>query len=148
MSRTGTVALVVRIESGSPILLDQISDDHEIEILEQSMKVGGSQALEDVYHARDRQFEEEERFGDFVEALITQPFVKQEILEHGVQWLKSKVKIEKYQRQERDATRVIAQYAFQVYSENPGLTDFMLSGPHAQVRIRVLELPASARKSA
>jgi hypothetical protein len=141
MSRTGTVALVVRVEAGSPILLDQISDDHEIEILEHSLHAGGTRALEDVYSERDRQMEEEERFGDFVEALITQPFVKQELLEHGVQWLKAKVKIEKYHRQERDATRVIAQYAFQVYSENPGLTDFMLSGPHAQVRIRILELP-------
>ncbi len=147
MSRTGTVALVVRVEGGCPVLVDQISDDHEIEQLERSIGEGELCALEDVYVARDQQFEEEERFGDFVEALITQPFVKEEILDHGVQWLKSKMRIEEFQRSEREATRVIAQHAFRVYSENPGLTDFLLSGAHAQVRIRILELPRELRRT-
>jgi hypothetical protein len=148
MSRTGTVALVVRRESGCPILVDQISDDDEILQLESSIRGGDCTALEDVYLSRDQRAEEEERFGDFVEALITQPFVKPDVLEHGVQWLRSKLRIEKFQRSEREATRVIAQYAFQVYSENPELTDFLLSGPHAQVRIRILELPVEKKGAA
>jgi len=148
MSRTGTVALVVRRESGCPILVDQISDDEEIHQLEASIRGGDSTALEDVYLARDERAEEEERFGDFVEALITQPFVKPDVLEHGVQWLRSKIKIERFQRSEREATRVIAQYAFQVYSENPELKDFLLSGPSAQVRIRILELPVEKKGAA
>jgi len=148
MSRTGTVALVVRIESGSPILLDQISDDRELEILDRCVKEGSSRALEEVYLQRDRVVEEEEQFGDFVEALITQPYVKPEILEHGVQWLRSKVKIEEFQRQEREATRVIANYAFQVFAENQDLREFMLSGPSAQVQIKVVELPAVFRQAA
>jgi len=148
MNPTGTVALVVRRQAGSPILIEQISDDEEIDLLVESIRGGQPDALEGVYLARDQKAEEEERFGDFVESLITQPFVKPDVLDHGVQWLRSKMKIEDFQQNEREATRVIAQYAFQVYSENPELTDFLLSGPHAQVRIRVIELPVEKRGAA
>jgi hypothetical protein len=83
---------------------------------------------------------EEGEFGDYVEELLSQPFVGTEIQEHGVQWLKSKIRIERYQRTETDAAKVIAEYAMKVVSEDPDKTDFFLAGPNTMVRIRVFPL--------
>ena len=38
---------------------------------------------------------------------------------------------------EVDAAKVIADYAFKIFLESPKMTDFFLSGPSTQVRIRV-----------
>jgi hypothetical protein len=136
MHRFGTVALVIN-GGPDPVLLDQLSDDHEIALLEKAVTQGRLTALDDVYQARAQQKEEEERFGDYVEDLITQPFVRPEIRDHGIQWLKSKIRIEQFQSSEQEASRVIADFAFKLYCENRELTDFLLAGPHAQVRVRV-----------
>jgi len=147
VTRSGTVALIVQKdpETLQTKLVDQISDDREIEVIERAMNDGDSSVMEKIYVARAQQFEEEEKFGDYVEDLITQPFVREEIREHGVQWLKSKLRIEQFKQSEEDASRVIAGFAFQVYLENQELRDFLLAGPTAQVRIRVFVLPGAAK---
>ena len=45
------------------------------------------------------------------------------------------------QRSEKEATTVIAGYAFKLFMENPKRTEFLLAGPAAKVRIRVFTLP-------
>jgi hypothetical protein len=149
-NRTGTVAIVVSYDESqkNPVLVDRISDDREIAALEVALKTGEEAPLEAIYAMRKKQLQEDEDFGDYVEDLLSKPFVRQEVMEHGVQWLKSKIRIEEYQRTEAEATRVIADYAFKVFLEDPERKDFMLAGPAAKVRIRVFTLPKGQLKNA
>jgi hypothetical protein len=140
-SKIGTVALIVRYDGNIPSLVETFSDDREIELFEAALSTGESNPLDSVYEMRARQAKEDEEFGDYVEELLCQPFVKPEIMEHGVQWLKSKMKIEQYQKCELEATKVIAGYAFKLYQEDPQKVDFLLAGPAAKVRVRVFKLP-------
>jgi hypothetical protein len=147
-SKIGTVALIVRLDGDqAPNLVEKFSDDREIAAFETAMKAGDADPLSTVYTMRDRQAKEDEEFGDYVEELLSQPFVRPEIQEHGVQWLKSKIRIEQFQKCEREATQIIADYAFRLFSENPSRTDFFLAGPAAKVRIRIFTLPSVNEES-
>jgi len=142
-TKTGTVALVVRFDGNVPILIESLSEDSEIAILQASVDAEQPEPLQAVYSHRERQRHEDDEFGNYVEELLSQSCVRPEIQEHGVQWLKSKMKIERFVKSEREATQVIAQYAFRVFSESPWRTDFFLAGPSSKVRIRVF--PVSIR---
>ncbi|MGE0615935.1 MAG: hypothetical protein AB7P04_09855 [Bacteriovoracia bacterium] len=142
MKKVGTVALVVNTHGESPVLVEALSDDREIGILEKGMDQGDGNPLALIYDLRERQEKEDEEFGDYVEELLSQPFLKPEIQDQGVQWLRSKIKIEEYQKSESDATRIIASYAYQIYQEDRARKDFTLASPNAKVRIRVFELSA------
>lgn len=146
--RMGTVALIIGMQDKNACLIDILSDDREIEQLAVSLQQGESDPLEAVYSFRDRQTREDDDFGNYVEELLSKPFVRPEIQEHGVNWLKSKIRIEKHQKTETEAAKVIADYAFKVFSENPDKTDFTLAGPHAQVRIRVFILERGVSQAA
>ncbi len=139
-TRVGTVALVVRFDNEAPALIETISDDHEIAVFESAMQSGESDPLAVLHETRARQSKEDEEFGNYVEDLLSQPFVRPEIQEHGLQWLKSKIRIEQFQRCERDAAVVIAGYALKIFQEDPGRTDFFLAGPQAKVRVRIFTL--------
>lgn len=139
-SKAGVVALVVGERLGKKILVDQLSDEQEIALFQAALESGEKKPLELVYSLRSRQKSEEEEFGNYVEELLSQPFVRQEIVDHGVQWLKSKMKIEEYQRCESEATRVIAQYAFKIFEDDPSRVEYMLAGPSAKVKIKVFVL--------
>ncbi|MCC7441897.1 MAG: hypothetical protein IT285_09700 [Bdellovibrionales bacterium] len=145
MSPAGTVALVVRFDQDRPVLLDVFSDDLEVHALERAVTEGQQDPIQAVYQSRVEHEREEEEFGDYVETLITAPGVRPEIREHGVQWLKSKLKIEEYKKHETDASQVIADYAFKLFSQDPTKSDFVLAGPTAEVRVRVYVLNGGAR---
>jgi hypothetical protein len=138
--KIGTVALIIN-PKGDPELLDQFSDDREISILEAAFATQEPDPLSIVYSMRQKQCQEDEEFGDYVEELLSQPFVRPEVQEHGVQWLRSKIRIEEYQKCESQATKVIAEYAFKLFKEDPNRTEFILAGPAAKVRIRVFLVP-------
>lgn len=140
-TKTGTVALVIRFDQNTPVLLDSLSDDSEIATFEAATVSGQGNPLECVYTLRQKQAKEDEDFGNYVEELLSQPFVRPEIQEHAIHWLKSKIKIEQFQKSEREATQVIAAYAYRVFAENPWRKDFYLAGPNAKVRILVLMMP-------
>ena len=142
--KVGTVALIVRSDGTAPTLIETLSDDREIAMLEAALGSGENDPLEPVYSLRARQAKEDQEFGDYVEELLSQPFVRPEIQEHGIQWLKSKIRIEQYQKCEGEATQVIANYAFKLFLENPKRTEFFLAGPAAKVRIRVFMLQGGA----
>jgi hypothetical protein len=155
MKRTGTVALVVakalEDSSCSETLVEALSDDQEIQLFEKIVQSGSADPLQQIYAHREKAKQEDEEFGDYVENLLCQPFLRTEVREHGIQWLKSKMKIEQYQRTESEATRVIANYAYQVYIKDPTRTDFFLASDNAKVRIRVFaldEAQAPMRQSA
>jgi len=142
-----TIALIVSHEQGEPVLADTLTSLEEILELELAMMNRDPEPLKRVLEYRLKQVSEEEEFADFVEGLLSQSFVKPDVQEHAVQWFKSRAKIESYQKAEDDASRVIALYAFQVYRNDPGRTDFLLAGPRAKVRIKVIDLDQSQYRS-
>lgn len=135
-----TIALVVARHRGELVLTDTLTSGEEILELELALLNEDVDPMKRVQDYRIKQSQEEEEFADFVEGLLSQPFVKPEVQEHAVQWFKSRAKIETYQKAEDEASRVIAQYAFQIFSADPSKTDFLLAGPRAKVRVRVIDL--------
>jgi hypothetical protein len=142
--KTATVALVVHYNQDEPTLTTILSDEQEIEIFETAVSEGQPDPMTSLCDFRDRRKKEEEEFGDYVEELLSQPFLRRDIQEHGVQWLRSKIRIEQYQRAELEAARVIADYAYQLYQQNRELRDFFLSGPNTRVRIRIFVVSKAA----
>lgn len=136
--KEATIVLAVEIKKGIPLLLDTISDGHEISILEASLQVGEKDPLSRVYDHRLKQTRDDNEFSDYVENLLAKPFLKEDVQNHGVQWLKSRIRVEKFQKDEDEAAKIIANYAFGIFSEKMDLRDFTLAGPHSQVRVRVL----------
>ena len=130
------------------MLAETLTNLDEIIELERALMNRDPQPLKKVEEYRLKQASEDEEFADFVEGLLSQPFLKPEVQEHAVQWFKSRVKIEGYQRAEDEASRVIAQYAFDIYSADLERTDFLLTGPKAKVRIRVFHLDEKADRKA
>jgi hypothetical protein len=140
-TKAATIALVVKSLAGTtPQIVDVLSDEREISVLETGWQSGEDEALGKVYAYRDDQAREDDEFADYVEDLLSQPFVKPEIQAHGVQWLKSKLRIEEFERNEREAAKIIAEYALTVYRDDPKRRDFLLAGPKAQVRVRIFVL--------
>jgi hypothetical protein len=135
-----TIAIVVTRHGGEPVLTETLTSAEEILELEMALLSQDPEPLKRVQLYREKMKAEDEDFADFVEGVLSQPFVKQDVQEHAVQWFKSRAKIESFQKAEDEASRVIAQYAFQVFSEDPAKTDFLLAGPKARVRIRVIEI--------
>jgi hypothetical protein len=142
-----TIALIVSRNQGEPVLTDTLTSSEEILELELAMMSRDPEPLRRVQEFRSKQSNEEEEFADFVEGLLSQSFVKPDVQEHAVQWFKSRAKIESYQKAEDDASRVIALYAFQVFMKDQGRTDFMLAGPRARVRIKVIDLDQSPHRN-
>src|SRR5689334_20230271 len=120
--RAGTVALVVREKNGDHLLEGSLSDEQEIALVQRAIEEGAADPLTTVSEFRARQEQEDEEFANYVEELLSQPFVRPEIQEHGVQWLRSKIRIEEFQKTEEEATRVIAEYAYQIFQKNPKRT--------------------------
>lgn len=137
MLKEATVALIVRKSGSDPSLVEILSDDREISLYEKLVREGDKDPLVRLREFRQRQLEEDEAFGDYVEELLSQPFLRKDIRDHGVQWLKSKMRIEQYQQTEAEAARVIAEFALKLLREDPQRVDFNLAGPTSQVRVRV-----------
>jgi hypothetical protein len=148
-TKVGTVALVVRyIDENSPVLITALSDDAEIAVLEEALAAGEEDPLNIIHSLRKQQKDEDEKFGDYVEELLSRPFLKPEIQQHGVQWLKSKMRIEAFLRSETEATQVIAHYAFELFQQTPDQKEFYLAGPSAEVRVKIYVLHAAEENGA
>jgi hypothetical protein len=142
--KVAIVALAVRVENGKPVWVDTLSDGQEVQLFEASVLQGQDDPLKTIYDQRIERTVQDEKFSDYVEDLLSSPFVKFEIQEHGVQWMKSKLRIEKYQCEETEAAKIIAEYAFRLYCKDPTRVDFLLAGPTAQVRVRIFVLGDSS----
>ncbi len=144
-----TIALIVTTtHHQKPVLCEALTSADEILELELALMNGDAEPMKRVHAFRSKQNTDDEEFADFVEGLLSQPFVKPDVQEHAVQWFKSRAKIEAYQKAEDNASQVIALYAFEIYQSNPTKTDFFLAGPRAKVRIRVIELKENTQKQA
>ena len=139
-TRIGTVALVVRFEGEQVNLIETLADNQEIELFEAALKEGSKDPMKYIEQHRQRQDAEDETFGDYVEQLLTQPFIKAELREHGINWFYSRMRVERYRRHEQDAAKVIAEYALKVYRDAPDREEFILAGPRAKVQIRIFSV--------
>jgi hypothetical protein len=150
-SKMGTVAVVLADATDTDSWIETFSDDREIRMLEKAIAEGHHFPLQKVYEYRQNVEKEDEEFGDYVENLLSKQFVRHEIQEHGVAWLKSKAKIEQFKDQEQEAAEVIANYALNKYKKDPDLIDFVLAGPGVQVRVRIFKVklaPGTATSAA
>ncbi len=146
-NKIGTVAVVLAGESEIQ-WVETFSDEREISALEQAILAGNPFPLQSVYAHRAKSERDDAEFGDYVEDLLCQKAVRPEVQSHGVAWLRSKMKIEQFREQEREAAEVIANFALAKYKEDPALEDFVLAGPGVQVRIRIFKIHVSAGSSA
>ncbi len=143
--KTGQIAVVLTDDGGAERWIDTFSDEREIARLEQAIEGGEEFPLEQVYTLREKQKKEDDSFGDYVESLLSQPFIRPEIQSHGVAWMKSKLRIEEFRKQEQDAAQTIAEFALIQYWKNPQQSDFTLSGRDAEVRVRIFKLAKVVR---
>jgi hypothetical protein len=149
--KVSTVALVVSLEVSEdatqpssqlgPQLVAILHDEYEIEFLQIALSSGHADPMQHIYEHRAQMNQQDDEFGDYVEELLSRPFLKPEVQRHGVQWLKSKIRIENYQKLENQAIQVISDYAYEVFKSNPSRTDFLLTSPVSQVRVRVFVIP-------
>lgn len=142
---SATRALAAKLgEGGADVTVERwvetFSDEREIAALEQAIESGNPFPLQSVYEYRARLDREDAEFGDYVEDLLCQKAVRPEVQSHGIAWLRSKMKIEQFRQQEREAAEVIANFALAKYKEDPELEDFVLAGPGVQVRIRIFKI--------
>lgn len=140
MKAISTLALVICFKDQSPSHLATISDEREISILDHAIQTKERNPLDKVIEHRELVAREEEEFGDFVEQLLSQPFQRTEIREHGLAWFQSRIRLEQFQKEETDAARVVAEYAYAVFQEDPRRRDFILDGAAAKIRIRIFEV--------
>ena len=138
--RMGTVAIIIRFDGDTPVLVETLSDDQEILALEEAVQKREPDPLRYVHTQRENRAAEDEKFGDYVEHLISQPCVKGEVLQHGLEWFYSKMRIEKYKRNEAEAAAVIARYALEVFQDAPDRKEFVLAGPRSKVQVKVYPL--------
>ena len=136
----GTVALIVRFDGDTPVLVEALSDDQEIQVLEQAFQKGDPDPLKTIHDQRKLRMAEDEKFGDYVEYLISQPCPKAEVLQHGLEWFYSRMRIEKYKQSETEAATVIANYALELFQDAPDRKEFILAGPKAKVQVKVYAL--------
>jgi hypothetical protein len=152
-TKSATRTLAARMgDSESEITIEHwvetFSDEREITTLEQAIQSGNPFPLQSVYDFRARAEREDAEFGDYVEDLLCQKAVRPEVQSHGIAWLRSKMKIEQFRQQEREAAEVIANFALAKYKDDPNLADFVLAGPGVQVRIRIFKVRLAPGSSA
>lgn len=140
MKKTNTVALIITGAGTSSKLVETLSDEFEIGCLEQALVSGKANPMEEIYELRQRQSKQDTEFGDYVEEILSRPFVNPSVQGHAVKWLKSKIRIENFQKMERNAAEVIAQYAYEIFQRDPEKMDFFLCSPKNKIRIRIFRL--------
>lgn len=152
MKKHGTIALLVRKEGKESSLSEVISDAEEVEFLERISTRSEFSLTEALREFRAFRNDQTERFGDYVESVVANPAVQAAVRDHCLKWLHSKIRMDRFADQEKEAAELIARFAFQVYGVNPETDDFWLDGVSARVRIRVFtfqdEAPQEERETA
>jgi hypothetical protein len=141
MLEVGTVLILLgRDEEGRPKILESVSDDPEILLVEEALAEHHPDPVMAVRQRRQEQENEEEAFADYIETLLSAATCGIQIQRHAALWFRSRIDLEEYRRAEIEARRVIVDFAFRLYCEDPSQTDFTLAAPHAEVRILIRDL--------
>jgi len=94
-------------------------------------------SLQVIQHNRLINTQKNEEFDDQVESLVCYPFQRPEVLKQGIHWLDTQFKQQQNKVRERDAAEVIAHHAIDLFLEDPQRTDFILEGPHHEIKVRI-----------
>ncbi len=137
--KTSQVALLVSSHAGAPVLVEFVSEDSEINWVEVAVHGGEKNLIACLFEYRAQLENEENQFADYVEELLSHPFLRKKIQRQGVQWFKSRIKIHQYQQAERKAMQFIVDYAYKIFLTQPHQRDFVLTTSTHQVRVRVFE---------
>jgi len=141
MKKSTTLGIIVANPEGSkPLLLDTLLNNYEMILFEKALKEGSLNPLQDVYEFRTRQSAQDDEIGNYVERILSNPFLSPHLQEQGVRWLKSKIKLENFEKTEKKAAQVIAEYACKIFETDPHKTEFLLSSTTSQVLIRIFLL--------
>ena len=138
--KTNQLVLVVEQQRDEQVLRDSFSDQDEIDLLLEAISQKEKNPLEIVHRFRQNRAREEEEFGDTVEALLLRPFLNMEIREHGINWFRSRIRMEEFRKTEENARKILTSYAFVLFQSNPELKDFTLQGRVAAVQVCVVDL--------
>jgi len=141
MLEAGTVLILLgRDEEGRPKILESVSDDPEILLVEEALAEHHPDPVTVVRQRRQELENEEEAFADYIEGLLSAPACGIQLQRHAVLWFRSRIDLEAYRRAEIEARRVIVDFAFRLYCEDPSQTDFTLASPQAEVRVLIRDL--------
>lgn len=150
--RTSTLAILISNHQESlgetPVVVDTLFDEEEIGFLEAGLREGDTHILQRIYEHRAKQALSDEEFGNYIEDLLSQPFVKADARKHGIQWLKSKIRSDEFHKLEKEAAQVITEYAFRIFLKDRHRTDFFLLTEKSQVRVRLFFLPETSLANA
>lgn len=136
MIPSGTVLILMGSdEEGRPQILESVSDDPEVSFVEQALAENHPDPVWAIRQRRLLQEEEDERFADYVEGLLSAPACRLDIQGHASQWFRSRINLQEFRRNEAEAREVIARFALQVFCEDPSQTDFILASAQAEVRV-------------
>jgi hypothetical protein len=135
-----TLALVVRKREKKIEWLDTLSQESEILFFEALLGAGVQDPLLDLAVKREQERQSEDDFANYVEDLVVKPGLKPEVREQAVQWFYSRIRIEKYEAQEKQAAAVVARVALQLYQEHPAQVDFTLSSERSEIRVKIFDL--------
>ncbi len=142
--KTHTIALVISentSQNDDPIArFDVLQDAYEIEYLEKAIQLGERQPMQEIINRRALIHEQEDLQADYIEDILCKPFAGPKVKTQGLLWFESKIKLDRHRQAETDAALVIADYAYQIYQNDPSRTDLLLSGPKSQVRVRIFRL--------
>ncbi|MEO5971409.1 MAG: hypothetical protein ABIQ95_15905 [Bdellovibrionia bacterium] len=139
--KTSNIALIVSLQQDPPVLIDTLTSDVEINFLEASLQKGEPDPLAEIYRYRSHVEKQESEFGDYVEELLSKPFLEVLMQRQAVQWLRSKIKMEQFQKQEQFAAKLISDYAYKLFTTEPARNDFFIESTHFRVRVRIFTLP-------
>ena len=108
-----------------------------MQVVEKGKDEDHSNLIKTLEDYRDKKEKENQQFEDYVEQLLSHPFLKPEIEKHALSWMHSKIRVEAYEQEERKAARVIGNYAFQLFQKSPQQSEFLLNGKDSEVRVFV-----------
>jgi hypothetical protein len=140
-SKTTQIALIITQEQGSPVLRDTLTSDSEIEFLIASMAKGELDPLGEIHRYRSHVEQQQTIFGDYVEDLLSKPFVEGSLQQQALKWLGAKIKIDQFQLQEKAAAKIISDYAYKLFKVEPAKNDFFIESAHFRIRVRIFTLP-------
>jgi hypothetical protein len=128
-------------------ILETLVDPSEIQLLESSFRAQAQDPLQEVYRYRAYLEQQDEAFGEEVEALLSRPFIQPQVRAQGLRWLRAKMKIDQFQKKEQEAARVIAEYAYRIFEKNPQQVQFQIQSKHLSVDVKIFELGRSLTPS-
>jgi hypothetical protein len=141
--KTTHIALVVSMQQGVPVLIDTLTDHSEIEYYQASLTKGESNPLGEIYSHRDQSEKQDAELADYIEEFLSKPFPEIGVQQQATKWLRVKMKLEQSLKKEKEAARVIADYAYRAFVTEPERNDFFIESSRFRLRVRVFTLPQS-----